>query len=223
MVCHNCGTELKDTDVFCKVCGTKCRNVCSCCGMSVKDKAKFCSHCGKPIEKEEFTVLKEKELVDSKEAVLLRNISENIDEDFDRYRDMLLEKSKKEKIMLGGVVAASLIAIFVYYGNNGNFAEALITGTLIGGIGYILYGLVAGNLEVFEATKYLKKYDSIKENVGKKEAILFIENDYKPSEKGLGPMLASAKMTGGCFGGCLQMVLGLATSIIAIIMTMAFC
>ena len=51
MICRNCGTELKDGEIFCHECGAKVLALsCPKCGAELIEGAKFCSLCGTNIK-----------------------------------------------------------------------------------------------------------------------------------------------------------------------------
>jgi len=52
MKCKFCGSELKDSDVYCGKCGNKysSESYCKKCGKKVEDGNAFCSNCGEPVD-----------------------------------------------------------------------------------------------------------------------------------------------------------------------------
>ena len=228
MNCPNCKADIEDGSKFCPQCGLKLPAYCPKCGRQVEEDERFCIECGEMLEAPAI----------SRAAITQPRIpggedSKKADMEFKRYRDMLKEKSRMEQRLLTVVIGIILFLTILYYINNpgeDRLLETIIVGGLIGGTLLAVYGIIAGNMGVYEATEYLKKYDTIKNTAGEKEAVLFIEREYHPEERGKGMARSGMKMTaggakaaGGCFMGCLQMVTGFAASIIAVILAMAFC
>lgn len=228
MFCEKCGAKLTDGQQFCPNCGEKIPVYCPNCRKRARVNDQFCIECGALLEKSN---LAEKPWVvqvipDKKEA-------DDAGMAFERYRNMLSEKSRLEKLMLTGTSGLILILSGVYYINNpgeDQLFETFIMGGIFSAVLLAIYGLVAGNMGVYEATKYLKQYDTIKNTVGEKEAVLFIEKEYHPelsgkrmAVDGMKMTAGGAKVAGGCFMGCLQAITGFAASIIAVILAMAFC
>lgn len=228
MVCPNCKADIGDSSNFCPECGLKLPSYCPECGRQVGEGERFCIECGTLLETSDI----------SGAAIIHPKISveddnKKTDLEFKRYRDILKDKSRMEQRLLIIVSGIILFLTILYYINNpgeDRLLETAIVGGLVGGVLLAVYGIIAGNMGVYEATKYLKKYDTIKNTAGEKEAVLFIEKEYQPEERGKGIARNGIKMTaggakaaGGCFMGCLQMVTGFAASIIAVILAMAFC
>lgn len=228
MVCPNCKADIGDSSNFCPECGLKLPSYCPECGRQVGEGERFCIECGTLLETSDI----------SGAAIIHPKISveddnKKTDLEFKRYRDILKDKSRMEQRLLIIVSGIILFLTILYYINNpgeDRLLETAIVGGLVGGVLLAVYGIIAGNMGVYEATKYLKKYDTIKNTAGEKEAVLFIEKEYQPEERGKGMARNGIKMTaggakaaGGCFMGCLQMVTGFAASIIAVILAMAFC
>lgn len=228
MVCPNCKADIGDSSNFCPECGLKLPSYCPECGRQVGEGERFCIECGTLLETSDIsgaTIIQPKisEVDDNKKTEL----------EFKRYRDILKDKSRMEQRLLIIVSGIILFLTILYYINNpgeDRLLETAIIGGLVGGVLLAVYGIIAGNMGVYEATEYLKKYDTIKNTAGEKEAVLFIEKEYHPEERGKGMARNGMKMTaggakvaGGCFMGCLQMVTGFAASIIAVILAMAFC
>lgn len=217
--CRNCGAELKESDVFCPNCGTRKNPACPKCGREILGDSKFCSYCGQLLVEQpsmNTEVLATAQLENAEPE-------KNLDDLFDTYRDSLCDKQRIERGMLCAVCVAAVLTCLAYYNAHGDLMEAAIAGSIIGGIAYIIYGVIGGSMGVYQVSKYLEKYDRIKAEVGKKAAVEFIEKEFKPEKDGLGPAINSMKVTGGCVGGCLQGVIGIAGSIIAIVLLMAFC
>lgn len=228
MICPNCKADIGDSSNFCPECGLKLPSYCPECGRQVGEGERFCIECGTLLETSDI----------SGAAIIQPQISveddnKKTDLEFKRYRDILKDKSRMEQRLLIIVSGIILFLTILYYINNpgeDRLLETAIVGGLVGGVLLAVYGIIAGNMGVYEATEYLKKYDSIKNTAGEKEAVLFIEKEYHPEERGKGMARNGMKMTaggakaaGGCFIGCLQMVTGFAASIIAVILAMAFC
>lgn len=228
MVCPNCKADIGDSSNFCPECGLKLPSYCPECGRQVEEGERFCIECGTLLETSDI----------SGAAIIQPKISveddnKKTDLEFKRYRDILKDKSRMEQRLLIIVSGIILFLTILYYINNpgeDRLLETAIIGGLVGGVLLAVYGILAGNMGVYEATEYLKKYDTIKNTAGEKEAVLFIEKEYHPEERGKGMARNGMKMTaggakaaGGCFMGCLQMVTGFAASIIAVILAMAFC
>lgn len=228
MICPNCKADIGDSSNFCPECGLKLPSYCPECGRQVGEGERFCIECGTLLETSDIsgaTIIQPKisEVDDNKKTEL----------EFKRYRDILKDKSRMEQRLLIIVSGIILFLTILYYINNpgeDRLLETAIIGGLVGGVLLAVYGIIAGNMGVYEATEYLKKYDTIKNTAGEKEAVLFIEKEYHPEERGKGMARNGMKMTaggakvaGGCFMGCLQMVTGFAASIIAVILAMAFC
>lgn len=228
MVCPNCKADIGDSSNFCPECGLKLPSYCPECGRQVEEGERFCIECGTLLETSDI----------SGAAIIQPKISveddnKKTDLEFKRYRDILKDKSRMEQRLLIIVSGIILFLTILYYINNpgeDRLLETAIIGGLVGGVLLAVYGILAGNMGVYEATEYLKKYDTIKNTAGEKEAVLFIEKEYHPEERGKGMARNGMKMTaggakaaGGCFMGCLQMVIGFAASIIAVILAMAFC
>lgn len=228
MICPNCKADIGDSSNFCPECGLKLPSYCPECGRQVGEGERFCIECGTLLETSDIsgaTIIQPKisEVDDNKKTEL----------EFKRYRDILKDKSRMEQRLLIIVSGIILFLTILYYINNpgeDRLLETAIIGGLVGGVLLAVYGIIAGNMGVYEATEYLKKYDTIKNTAGAKEAVLFIEKEYHPEERGKGMARNGMKMTaggakvaGGCFMGCLQMVTGFAASIIAVILAMAFC
>lgn len=228
MVCPNCKVDIGDSSNFCPECGLKLPSYCPECGRQMEEGERFCIECGTLLETSDI----------SGAAIIQPKISveddnKKTDLEFKRYRDILKDKSRMEQRLLIIVSGIILFLTILYYINNpgeDRLLETAIIGGLVGGVLLAVYGILAGNMGVYEATEYLKKYDTIKNTAGEKEAVLFIEKEYHPEERGKGMARNGMKMTaggakaaGGCFMGCLQMVTGFAASIIAVILAMAFC
>lgn len=228
MVCPNCKADIGDSSNFCPECGLKLPSYCPECGRQMEEGERFCIECGTLLETSDI----------SGAAIIQPKISveddnKKTDLEFKRYRDILKDKSRMEQRLLIIVSGIILFLTILYYINNpgeDRLLETAIIGGLVGGVLLAVYGILAGNMGVYEATEYLKKYDTIKNTAGEKEAVLFIEKEYHPEERGKGMARNGMKMTaggakaaGGCFMGCLQMVTGFAASIIAVILAMAFC
>ena len=46
MTCEKCGSQIKESDLFCMGCGTPLSSQCANCGTKLPTSAKFCSQCG---------------------------------------------------------------------------------------------------------------------------------------------------------------------------------
>lgn len=228
MNCPNCKADIGDSSNYCPECGLKRPAYCPECGRQVGEDERFCIECGAMLKTSGVprnAIIKPK--------ISVEEDSSKTDLEFEQYRDILKEKSRMEQRLLTIVIGVILFLIIVYYINNpgeDRLLETVIVGGLVGGALLAVYGIIAGNMGVYEATEYLKKYDTIKNTAGEKEAVLFIEKEYHPEERGKGMARNGMKMTaggakaaGGCFVGCLQMVTGFTASIIAVILAMAFC
>ena len=228
MICPNCKADIGDSSYFCSECGLKLPAYCPECGRQVGEDERFCIECGAMLDPSGVpgTAI-------IQPRILAEEDTKKTDLEFKRYRDILKEKSGMEQRFLTIVIGIILFLTILYYINNpgeDRLLETVVVGGLVGGVLLAVYGIIAGNMGVYEATKYLKKYDTIKNTAGEKEAVLFIEKEYHPEERGKGMARNGMKMTaggakaaGGCFMGCLQMVTGFAASIIAVILAMAFC
>lgn len=228
MNCPNCKADIGDSSNFCPECGLKLPAYCPECGRQVGEDERFCIECGAKLETSDISGAA---IIQPK--ILVEEDNKKTDLEFKQYRDILKEKSRMEQRLLVVVIGSILFLTILYYINNpgeDRLLETVIIGGLVGGALLAVYGIIAGNMGVYEATEYLKKYDTIKNTAGEKEAVLFIEREYHPEERGKGIARSGMKMTaggakaaGGCFMGCLQMVTGFAASIIAVILAMAFC
>ncbi|WP_303620619.1 zinc ribbon domain-containing protein [Hungatella hathewayi] len=228
MKCPNCKADIEDSSNFCPECGLKLPVYCHECGRQVEENERFCTECGALLETADISRNTSIPL-----KISIKDDNGKIDMEFIQYRDILMEKSRIEKRLLTIVIGSILFLAILYYINNpgeDRLLETIIIGGLAAGVLLAVYGIIAGNMGVYQATEYLKKYDTIKNTVGEKEAVLFIEREYHPEERGNGMAKSGMKMTaggakaaGGCFIGCLQMVTGFAASIIAVILAMAFC
>lgn len=228
MNCPNCKADIGDSSIFCPECGVKLPAYCPECGRRGEKDERFCIECGAMLVTSGIS-----KAVITQPRISAEEDSQETDLEFKRYRDILKEKSRMEQRLLTIVIGIILFLTILYYINNpggDRLLETVIVGGLIAGVLLAVYGIIAGNMGVYEATEYLKKYDTIKNTAGEKEAVLFIEREYHPEERGKGMARSGMKMTaggakaaGGCFLGCLQMVTGFAASIIAVILAMALC
>lgn len=220
MFCEKCGMQVTEGKKFCPNCGFRMPVYCHSCGRKIKDNEKFCSECGAAIN--EMDSQRNNSFIPSKPTEEL-NSNRNR---YDHYRNELAKKSQIEQYLLVTVAGAVLLFSIFYYINNpgeDRFLETLVMAGLIAGVLMMAYNFIAGNMGVLEATKYLKKFDTIREMAGEKEAVLFIEKEYNPKERGKGVMAETAGIAGGCFMGSMQMVIGFILSVIAVILIMAFC
>lgn len=85
-----------------------------------------------------------------------------------------------EQRLLTVVIGIILFLTILYYINNpgeDRLLETIIVGGLIGGALLAVYGIIAGNMGVYEATVYLKKYDTIKILQGKKKPYCLLKGN----------------------------------------------
>lgn len=226
MFCEKCGSSLSGGQRFCPNCGLKVPVYCQQCGRRAGEDDRYCMDCGATLEPSGIPGAgpMEQKLPEKVESSRV---------EYDRYRNMLVEKSRTEKVMLAVTVGGIIFLSVLYYINNpgeDQLLETVLLSGLIAGVLLAVYGIIAGNMGVYEANKYLKQYDTIRNTAGEKEAVLFIEREYHPEERGKGMAVNGMKMTAGgakaagvCFVGCLQAITGFAASIIAVILAMAFC
>lgn len=220
MFCEKCGLQVTEGQRFCPNCGFQMPVYCHNCGRKVKDNEKFCSECGAAISGTDSQ--RDNSFMPSKPVDELESNRNK----YDCYRNELVKKSQIEQCLLAIVAGAVLLLSILYYINNpgeDRFLETLIMAGLVAGALMVAYSFIAGNMGVLEATKYLKKFDTIREMAGEKEAVLFIEKEYNPKERGKGVVTDTAGVTGGCLMGTIQMVIGLMVSVIVIILMTAFC
>lgn len=144
---------------------------CKKCGSELQEGQKFCVECGTSVEIEDLPVLVV-ETIDAPES----RIYKTFDDEYDRYRNILINKTKTERYL---VTATSVGILFLtglycfYTQGEGRMLNTLIIGAIISAVSFAIYGLIAGNMGVYEAAKYLKQYDIIKYNVGKKSCPIY--------------------------------------------------
>ena len=105
MFCEKCGAKLTDGQQFCPNCGEKIPVYCPNCGKRARVNDKFCIECGALLEKSNLT---EKPWV--AQVIPHKKEADDAGMAFERYRTMLSEKSRLEKLMLTGT-GLSLIHI----------------------------------------------------------------------------------------------------------------
>ena len=220
MFCEKCGTEVAEGQRFCTNCGFQMPVYCRNCGRKMENGEKFCRECGAAangagsVESGSFVFSGSDDGLGSDKNK------------YDRYRNELVKKSQIEQCLLAVVAGAVFLFSVLYYINNpgeDRFGETLVVAVLTAGGLIVAYRFVAGSMGVFEATKYLKKFDTIREMTGEKEAVLFIEKEFNPEERGKGAAAGSVGVAGGCLIGTVQIVIGFAVCVLAVIVVLAFC
>lgn len=182
---------------------------CSQCGSEIQEGVKFCPNCGKAI-------------LDNDDVASCNQASHTVSgTDMDVYENMLEEKAKKEK--KGNIIAFSVVGILcliLVINNNGyrEYGEILIMCAITSFVVLAVYGVIAGCMGFYGAEKYFKKYQQMKQEIGKTEAIKMIEQQFDPT-KGFSLMRGGIHAT----GGCLSSIVGFAITIIAVILVLALC
>ncbi len=220
MLCEKCGMQVEEGQRFCTNCGFQMPVYCRNCGRKVENNEKFCPECGTAISEIGST---------GYSVSMPSRPAGDLEDDrskYDHYRNELVKKSQMEQYLIAGVAGAVILFSVLYYFNNpgeDRFWETLVMAALVAGGLIVVYRFIAGSMGVFEATKYLKKYDTIRAMTGEKEAVLFIEKEFNPEERGKRTAADSVGMAGGCLVGTVQLVIGLVVCVAAVVVVMALC
>lgn len=251
MICPNCKAELNEGEKFCSQCGMKLQNYCPACGTAVGN-AKFCPNCGKALY-ESVKTNQPMKINDSVETETKRtapvygspnnqvvqpaiqvqkDIHVNRQNDPDQYEEALAEKAKKETI--GNTIAFLIVGILclVLIVNNWGYSELMEIVFMCAVVSFFalaVYFAIAASMGFYGANKYLHKYQQMKHEIGKVEAVKMIEQQYNPNEGfsmlkgGIDATGKGVSAAGGCIGGCFSSIIGFALTVIMIILVIAFC
>lgn len=220
MKCKKCGYEVDSRAKFCPNCGEKMNDICPNCGNVLEEGTKYCPNCGYALEKS--NIGKGSETVHTQRIIGSVTLEQ---ESTDVYEEKLDAKAQMEK--LGNMISFTIIAIlcFLLYMHNRDSSgldEIAFMCAIMAFIILAIYGVIAGAMGFYGAGKYLNKYQQMKKEIGKVEAIKMIEQQYDPT-KGFSLMKGGVNTAGGVVSGCFSSIVGFAITIIAIILLMAFC
>lgn len=215
MKCNKCGCEVGASVRFCPNCGEKIENKCPNCGSLLESGTRYCPNCGNALDYGNGIV--------PEQNVIPHMASEqNVD---DKYEKDLDAKAQMEK--LGNIISFTIIGflcllLYMRNRNSSDLSEIAIMCGIVSFIVLAIYGVVAGAMGFYGAGKYLEKYQKMKQEIGKTEAIKMIEQQYDPT-KGFSLMKGGVNTAGGVVSGCFSSIVGFAVTIIAVILLMAFC
>lgn len=220
MVCKKCGYELQDGIKFCPQCGEKIENKCPNCGNLLELESRYCPNCGHALGSSIESV---RNGIQSMSGVV--NHMETGHNKDDMYEKNLDAKAQMEK--LGNIISFTIIGflcLLLYMRNrdSSSIDEIVLMWAVMAFAVFAIYGVIAGVMGFYGAGRYLDKYQKMKQEIGKVEAIKMIEQQYDPT-KGFSLMKGGVNTAGGVVSGCFSSIVGFAITIIAIILLMAFC